>query len=823
MVVITAPAGYGKTSLACEWLADHPAVAWYRATTASADLAAFSVGVVEVVQPISPGAGERLRQRLHVAEAPERAVRPLAELLAEDLADWPEDAWLVIDDYHLVIDSAPVEEFMDWLLTLAPVRVLVTTRRRPAWASARRVLSGELFEISKEQLAMTNEEAARVLDGRPSDTVRTLVTQAQGWPALIGLAALSVSAEIPTERLSEGLFRYFAEEVFRREPPALQRFMLTASIPQTISARLARDVLEIDDPQVLIDELLDEGLLQDSGPDEYAFHPLLRDFLRRKLEQEAPDTARSLGERLLDHARATALWDEAFGLAMRSANPDLAAEIIGEAAESLLAAGRVETIEKWLADCGRAIIRHPTAMLAKVEVLIRQGRLSEGLELAKDVCGRLSPNVAYASRALSLAGQAAHFLSQDVEALEFHLKARERSTTGDDLRRSLWGAFLASVDSELGDAEDYLHALEAASGDDVDSRLQLATGRAVAARARGSVAGVLSTLKPLLPLAEYAIDPMIRSGFLAYASYLSSLKAQYERARELAIAAQDICDQFRLPFESVLCGLTRAHAEIGLRHKSQARLILQATRKLSHQFEDPYLSTELTVLSIKLSIAEGDLSAARVPPPASFRSRPPRSVRGELHALGALTAAASGDYARADSEIAAARSLTATVEARYIADFAELIVDVRTQGMTKAAVDALSTLVAATYRNDILDALVTSYRAFPEFLEILNTSSSVLSILQEAVLLSNDQKLARATGLPTEPEAVDARLAALTKRELEVLQLICEGLTNREIAGALVISPSTAKVHVHNIFSKLEVGSRLQAALIGRLLLDENS
>ena len=141
----------------------------------------------------------------------------------------------MVDDYHLVIDSAPVEEFMDWLLTLAPIRLLVTTRRRPGWASARRTLYGEITEITKDQLAMTNDEAARVLEGRSTEAVRTLVAQAQGWPALIGLAALSETAEIPIERVSEELFRYFAEEVFRQEPPDVQHFMLVASVPSTIS------------------------------------------------------------------------------------------------------------------------------------------------------------------------------------------------------------------------------------------------------------------------------------------------------------------------------------------------------------------------------------------------------------------------------------------------------------------------------------------------------------------------------------------------------------------------------------------------------------
>jgi ATP/maltotriose-dependent transcriptional regulator MalT len=156
-ILITAPAGYGKTSLACEWLAGRSDVAWYRATAASADLAAFSVGVSDAIQSLVPDAGKRLRQRLLVSEPPEKAARPMAELLAEDLEAWPDGARLVLDDYHLVANSAPVEEFVDWLLTLAGhLRVVVTSRHRPKWASARRLLQHEILEMGHQQLAMSD-------------------------------------------------------------------------------------------------------------------------------------------------------------------------------------------------------------------------------------------------------------------------------------------------------------------------------------------------------------------------------------------------------------------------------------------------------------------------------------------------------------------------------------------------------------------------------------------------------------------------------------------------------------------------------------------
>jgi DNA-binding NarL/FixJ family response regulator len=60
---------------------------------------------------------------------------------------------------------------------------------------------------------------------------------------------------------------------------------------------------------------------------------------------------------------------------------------------------------------------------------------------------------------------------------------------------------------------------------------------------------------------------------------------------------------------------------------------------------------------------------------------------------------------------------------------------------------------------------------------------------------------------------IDARLQQLTPREREVLALLAEGLDNRAIAEQLHISPETARAHVVNLLSKLNVGSRLQAAV----------
>ena len=334
-ILVTAPAGYGKTTLAREWLQGRTDVAWYHATASSADVGAFSAGLADVVEPIVPGAGERVRQRLRVGDATERLARPLAELLAEDLESWPEHGIVVLDDYHLMAESSPVEDFLDWLLTLAPLRVLVTTRRRPSWATARRFLYDEAVELGGDQLAMTDDEATRVLSGRSTESVRALVRQAEGWPALIGLAALSADLEFPAEKVSESLFRYFAEEVLRGEPDDVQRFMLAASVPSTVSPRLARAALGVDAPDPLMERLRDEGLLHEVDVDELRFHPLLRDFLRRRLQANAPGEYGILAEKVSDDAVAHGRWGEAFELAVESEDKTQAAEIAGQAARTL--------------------------------------------------------------------------------------------------------------------------------------------------------------------------------------------------------------------------------------------------------------------------------------------------------------------------------------------------------------------------------------------------------------------------------------------------------------------------------------------------------
>jgi DNA-binding NarL/FixJ family response regulator len=96
---------------------------------------------------------------------------------------------------------------------------------------------------------------------------------------------------------------------------------------------------------------------------------------------------------------------------------------------------------------------------------------------------------------------------------------------------------------------------------------------------------------------------------------------------------------------------------------------------------------------------------------------------------------------------------------------------------------------------------------------------AVARALGAAPLAADLELLSRRGRLAAGPSPDDAlRRLGLTVREAEVLGLVAEGRTNRQIGDALFISEKTASVHVTNLLRKLGVGSRAEAAEMSRRL-----
>ena len=101
-----------------------------------------------------------------------------------------------------------------------------------------------------------------------------------------------------------------------------------------------------------------------------------------------------------------------------------------------------------------------------------------------------------------------------------------------------------------------------------------------------------------------------------------------------------------------------------------------------------------------------------------------------------------------------------------------------------------------------------------QLIEAIKATARGESFLQPSVAAKVVAEFARMAEWA--PLGSDSLIQSLSSRELEVLRLIADGKTNREIAGALVIAEGTVKNHVTSILGKLGVRSRTEAALKAR-------
>jgi LuxR family maltose regulon positive regulatory protein len=262
--MLVAGAGYGKTTLAEQWAAGRR-VAWVRAQRSSADVAVLARQLAAAGAEILPGSDRRLTERLNATPDPADELGVLVDLLSEDLADWPDDAWIVIDDYHHARESATAESFVVGVVQQSPVRVLISTRERPGWVATRSVLYGEVLEIGQNMLAMSEEEVEDLLAGAHEGMSTGLLALAGGWPAVVGLASLTTAeAPLPEDDLDlpEQLYEFFADEVYRSlEPDNRVALGLLATAP-SLDRELAAELLGPDRAARVCAEALGVGVLE---------------------------------------------------------------------------------------------------------------------------------------------------------------------------------------------------------------------------------------------------------------------------------------------------------------------------------------------------------------------------------------------------------------------------------------------------------------------------------------------------------------------------------------------------------------------------------
>jgi LuxR family maltose regulon positive regulatory protein len=370
LVLLAAPAGFGKTTLVAQWHAsatESRPFAWVSLDRGDDDPGRLWWHVVCALERACPQiGGEGILRALRVAD-PEITGEALP-ILINELAALPAPVVLVLDDYYVITQHDCHEQVAFLLRHMPPsLQIVLITRTEPPLPLARLRTAGELAEIRAAELRFTAGQADMLLQSvagvRLSEPdTGDLMGRTEGWPAGLYLAALSLRGH-PSSQTFIGQFNgnnrfvvdFLAEEVLGRQPREVRQFLARTAILGRFCAPLCDAVTGSAGAADLIEVLERENLFiaaLDDTRQWYRYHHLFAEVLRGQLAQTEPDLVPEL------HRRASAWYaehgsaDEAVSHAIAAGDFGQAIVLIADHWFSCVSTGQVATVLGWIRSLG---------------------------------------------------------------------------------------------------------------------------------------------------------------------------------------------------------------------------------------------------------------------------------------------------------------------------------------------------------------------------------------------------------------------------------------------------------------------------------------
>jgi LuxR family transcriptional regulator, maltose regulon positive regulatory protein len=870
LTLISAPAGFGKTTLLGEWVAgcERPA-AWLSLDEADSDPTRFLSYLVAALQTIAPNIGEGVLGALRSPQPP--PTESILTSLLNEISTVPDDFVLVLDDYH-VVDSGAVDDALAFVLEHLPPRMhlIISTREDPQLPLARLRARGQLGELRAADLRFTPSEAAEFLEGvmgldLSAEDIAALEDRTEGWIAGLQLAALSMRGREDVAgfiRAFAGDNRYvvdyLVEEVLQRQPERVRSFLLQTSILERLSGPLCDAVTDQEEGNALL-EALERGNLfvvpLDDRRHWFRYHHLFADVLRARLMEEQPDRAPTLHRRASEWYERNGSPTDAIRHALAAEDFERAAGLVELAALEMLGSSQ-ETLYRWLMALPDEVVRarpvlsvyYAFALLGRggfeafdahlrdaerwldtsAETSERREAPSVEMVVVDEVAFRSLPGTIAVARAYHAGALGDVFCAAD------HARRALDLLPDDD---HLWRGAAASL---LGIAYWTSGDLEAAYRSFADSvshqqmtghvRFQIA-GTYILADiriAQGRLNEAVRTYEQSLQLATEQGEPVWGTANLYVGlSELHRERGDLEAAKQHLLRSKELDEHGGLPE-------TRYRWYVAMARIKEAQGDLDGALDLLDEAERQYVESPdpdvrpVAALKTRVWVAQGRLAEA-----LGWTREQGLSAHDDL------------SYLREFEHITLARVLLARYksdrEERYIHEamgLLERLLKAAEEGGRMGSVIEILVLQALAHeaQGDSPGALVPLERALtlaePEgYIRIfVDEGLPMARLLYEALSQGVESDYIRRL-LAAFPVAESEQTASspmrgskselvepLSERELEVLQLIAEGLTNQEVATRLYLSLHTVKVHARNIFTKLAVKNRAQAVARGRAL-----
>ncbi|MBI5033870.1 MAG: AAA family ATPase [Chloroflexi bacterium] len=824
LILICAPAGFGKTTLAIEWLHQKDAsppsqVAWLTLDQEDNDPVRFVAYLLAALQNANPAIGTTVQAMMQSPQPPPSQV--LLTALINDIAAVPKDLFLVLDDYHF-IHTLAIHQQLAFLLDHQPsqMHLVVVSREDPPLPLARLRARGQILEIRQNDLQFTEDETADLMRRGMKielsrEDVAALHQRTEGWIAGLQLACLFLRNHLDAHQFIESftgsnrfVLDYLLEEVFGQQPAEVREFLLKTSILQRMCAELCDSLFSTNrDSQRVLERLEHINLFVvplDNERRWYRYHRLFADLLHHRLRLDSASDVAQL------HQRASA-WYAANGFPVDAIHHALAASdwerastlVLGEC-ESLLRRGEIVTILRWLQVLPEDILRgNPELCLYYSWALLLTGQLDAAESHLKQAETIAPPTTSLLGSIYAAQAQIARTRGDDQRTIELSTNALTLMPVDAFSERSVVTLNLGIAylnQRQLADAEQVLIETERAGRISGNHYAQL-----IALTFLGIIQVVLGKLHHGKEFFEQAIQsggdsPAVALAHLHYGALL------YEW-NDLALAAAHLQRGLEMSQRGgnpeVQIGAYRTLAL--LKQVQGDAPAARATLDEAHQFARAHklpaiMSAAIAANYVQIAIAQNDLATA-------------------IHWIEQITQPADASPFYPNLGLTRARLLIA--QKQYFAASAELancfesVSDACWEGglITIRVLQSLAADTKLARLEFLIDALK---RAQSEgyIRTFADAGEGLLPLLEDVALQGMQPEyvgkiIAAIKHKPITP--APSLIEPLSERELEVLRLVAAGLSNLQIAKKLILSEGTVKTHVHNIYGKLDAQNRAQA------------
>jgi len=854
--VISAPAGFGKTTLMTSWLKqiDLP-IAWFSLDEGDNEPGYFLRHFVAALQSVDKDIAWETSERIS------NTLPPKIDVLLPEILHAIEISTikfvLVLDDFHL-IKNPNIHTFVQGLVTHTPenFKLGITSRESIPFALSRQRLRGLMQEITDTDLRFSQDEAKiflnRIMNIEVDEkTLNLLNERTEGWIAGIQLAALSMQGDKNYFEFVESfkgddhlVMNYMVEEVLSQQSDELKHFLLSTAVLSRLNAALCNQVAEITNSQAILTQLDKANMFLvalDNTRTWFRYHHLFGDLLLAQIKNTQPEKIVQLHQRASDWYLSEKMYEDAANHAFKVDDFQRALIILGACGRKLFADGQLAILFRWYEKLPDSLVEvHPfafmlkamvyligagkpvLAMLEKIDALIKQCKIDKTISEAdiKEITG------------LSMTLRSYMYLNGEnhEKALALTQRAMEYYDKDDAKLFSYAYVNIAAANMGLGHI-DTAEAFDKSYSHSIKHKISISLAHAVAGKINYYfMLGELNTAQKItehwIPKAQTICRHEPRFSFAYYANAALSWEKNL-----VTSSTEQLTQGFQ--FAELDAAATNLAFGLAIYGYQLAKLGDKENEKIIHQrFQNlddcpplvPLLNP-LEAYRAKWLLARGDIDEVSLwIEKKDFDNMKDYSPYQEMNYLiYARYLSIMGNHQKAiryTANIIAhtekGNRLRAALEARVIQLLAR-----KMMGDTSAALEGLQLILEKTSDQPFYRLFLDEGPLMAGLLKKLTKKEqcksrihTLLPLFQNGASnettqqsLSNNQvsnnKLHHLQGLK-EP---------FTKKENIILELLVAGLTNDEIAEKTFVSRNTVKTHVRNIYQKLDVKNRNHAII----------